>query len=352
MREVIKLVKYYSLKKILKNNSQYNVIIGERSNGKTYACLKYALDNFFKKGEEFVYLRRWNDDVKTKRMQTLFTPFKDYLEKRNGKVIFKSGTFYFVDLDTEIETVMAYALSISEVEHMKSSSYENVTTVIFDEFLTRRVYLVNEFVSFMNVLSTIIRKRENVIIFMLGNTVNRFCPYFSEMGLKNIEHMKQGTIDLYKYSSGMTVSVEYCSNLNRVKKGSSYFAFDNPDLKMITEGKWELGIYPHVSWHLYSENIFFSFVISFNDKLYQGDIYNDDNGIYIFIHNKTTPIKEDTWVFSLESVPSKLYNVSVYSGGNKVLNLIKNLFLNNKVFYQDNSVGDSINNYLKGVKYG
>ena len=346
------MVKYYSLKKILKNNSQYNVIIGERSNGKTYACLKYALDNFFKKGEEFVYLRRWNDDVKTKRMQTLFTPFKDYLEKRNGKVIFKSGTFYFVDLDTEIETVMAYALSISEVEHMKSSSYENVTTVIFDEFLTRRVYLVNEFVSFMNVLSTIIRKRENVTIFMLGNTVNRYCPYFSEMGLKNVEHMKQGTIDLYKYSSGMTVSVEYCSNLNKVKKGSSYFAFDNPDLKMITEGKWELGIYPHVSWRLYPENIFFSFVISFNEKLYQGDLYNDDNGIYIFIHDKTTPIKEGTLVYSLESVPNVLYNVSVFTGGNKVLNLIKNLFLNNKVFYQDNSVGDSINNYLKGVKYG
>lgn len=346
------MVKYYSLKKILRNKSQYNVIIGERSNGKTYACLKHALDKFFKTGEEFVYLRRWTDDVKTKRMQTLFTPFKEYLEKRNGKVIFKSGVFYFVDLDTEQETPMAYALSISEVEHMKSSSYENVTTVIFDEFLTRRVYLVNEFVSFMNVLSTIIRKRENVIIFMLGNTVNRYCPYFAEMGLKNIEHMKQGTIDLYKYSSGMTVSVEYCSNLNRVKKGSSYFAFDNPDLKMITEGKWELGIYPHVSWKLYFENVFYSFVISFNNKLYQGDIYNDDNGIYIYIHEKTTDIKEGTLVYSLESVPNKLYNVSVFTGGNKVLNLIKSLFLNNKVFYQDNSVGDSINNYLKGIKYG
>ena len=87
-------------------------------------------------------------------------------------------------------------------------------------------------------------------------------------------------------------------------------------------------------------------------KYYQGDIYNDDNGIYIFIHEKTTDIKEDSLVFSLESVPNKLYNVSVFTGGNKVLNLIKNLFLNNKVFYQDNSVGDAINNYLKGVKYG
>ena len=346
------MVKYYSLNKILKNKSQYNVIFGERSNGKTYACLKYALDKFFKNGEEFVYLRRWTDDVKTKRMQTLFTPFKEYLEKRNGKVIFKGGVFYFVDLETQEETVMAYALSISEVEHMKSSSYENVTTVIFDEFLTRRVYLVHEFVSFMNVLSTIIRKRENVQIFMLGNTVNRYCPYFSEMGLKNVEHMKQGTIDVYRYSSGMTVSVEYCSNVNKGKKGSSYFAFDNPDLKMITDGKWELGIYPHVSWNLYSENIFYTFVISFNNKLYQGDIFNDDIGIYIYIHEKTSVIKDDTIVFSLESKPNKLYNVSVFAGGNKVLNLIKNLFLNNKVFYQDNSVGDAINNYLKGVKYG
>ena len=346
------MVKYYSLNKILKNKSQYNVIFGERSNGKTYACLKYALDKFFKKGEEFVYLRRWTDDVKSKRMQTLFVPFKDYLEKRNGKVIFKKGAFYFVNLETLEETIMAYALSISEVEHMKSSSYENVTTVIFDEFLTRRVYLVNEFVSFMNVLSTIIRKRENVTIFMLGNTVNRYCPYFSEMGLKNIENMKQGTIDVYRYSSGMTVSVEYCSNLSKGKKGSSYFAFNNPDLKMITDGKWELGIYPHVSWNLYSENNFYSFVISFNNKLYQGDIYNDDNGIYIYIHEKTSAIKDGTIVFSLESKPNKLYNVSVFTGGNKVLNLIKNLFLNNKVFYQDNSVGDAINNYLKEVKYG
>ena len=30
---------YYSLKKILAENADYNIIIGERSNGKTYATL-------------------------------------------------------------------------------------------------------------------------------------------------------------------------------------------------------------------------------------------------------------------------------------------------------------------------
>ena len=35
---------FYSLKRILTKNAQYNMIYGERSNGKTYAGLEYALD--------------------------------------------------------------------------------------------------------------------------------------------------------------------------------------------------------------------------------------------------------------------------------------------------------------------
>ena len=34
-------MKYYSLKKIKEKNADYNLIIGERSNGKTYSCKKY-----------------------------------------------------------------------------------------------------------------------------------------------------------------------------------------------------------------------------------------------------------------------------------------------------------------------
>ena len=35
--------KYYSLDRILSKNACYNIIFGERSNGKTYSVLKYAL---------------------------------------------------------------------------------------------------------------------------------------------------------------------------------------------------------------------------------------------------------------------------------------------------------------------
>lgn len=41
--------KYYNLKNLLKENALYNVIIGERSNGKTYATLEYAIKNILKR---------------------------------------------------------------------------------------------------------------------------------------------------------------------------------------------------------------------------------------------------------------------------------------------------------------
>ena len=125
---------------------------------------------------------------------------------------------------------MAYTFALSEMEHDKSTSYPEITTIVFDEFITRRYYLPDEFVLFLNVLSTIIRQRQNVKIFMLGNTVNKYCPYFKEMGLKHISNMEQGTIDVYKLGEGqLTIAVEYCSSTAKTKDSNKYFCFDNSE---------------------------------------------------------------------------------------------------------------------------
>ena len=46
-------LKYYSLDNILKKNSVYNVIFGERSNGKTYAVLKYGIEQYLKQVDKW-----------------------------------------------------------------------------------------------------------------------------------------------------------------------------------------------------------------------------------------------------------------------------------------------------------
>ena len=65
-------MKYYSLKRILERNAVYNMIIGERSNGKSYSVHEYAAEQFYKNGSQLAVVRRWQDDFTGKRGATMF----------------------------------------------------------------------------------------------------------------------------------------------------------------------------------------------------------------------------------------------------------------------------------------
>lgn len=360
-------MKYYSLNKINKKNATYNVIFGERSNGKTYATLKQALENYFSDGSQFAYIRRWSVDVQPKRMNNLFNAIIEdgYLEKLSGgkftAIFYRTGRFYLCTYNDKgkpiynEEDIIGYAFSLSENEHNKANSYPRVTNIIFDEFLTNKIYLPDEFMLFMNTVSTIVRQRTNVKIYMLGNTVNKFCPYFKEMGLTNILTMKQGSIDVYTYGeTKLKVAVEYADSKKKFKKNNFYFAFNNPKLKMITGGAWELNIYPHAPVKWLPKNIMFTYFIDFNDSLYQCEIINKDDNVFTYIHEKTTPIKnpDKDIIYTLDYNPKINYNINILKPLNDYQNKITWFYTHDRVYYQDNNVGDAINNYLKICKRG
>ena len=360
-------MKYYSLNKINKKDATYNVIFGERSNGKTYATLKQVLENYFSDGSQFAYIRRWSVDVQPKRMNNLFNAIIEdgYLEKLSGgkftAIFYRTGRFYLCTYNDKgkpiynEEDVIGYAFSLSENEHNKANSYPRVTTIIFDEFLTNKIYLPDEFILFMNTVSTIVRQRTNVKIYMLGNTVNKFCPYFKEMGLTNILTMKQGTIDVYTYGeTKLKVAVEYADSKKKFKKNNFYFAFNNPKLKMITGGAWELNIYPHAPVKWLPKNIMLTYFIDFNDSIYQCEIINKDANVFTYIHEKTTPIKnpDKDIIYTLDYNPKINYNVNILKPLNEYQNKITWFYTHDRVYYQNNNVGDAINNYLKICKRG
>ena len=178
--------KFYSADHLLKDfpDAQYYVIYGERSNGKTYDALSRGLRNYAKTGDQFAYLRRWGEDIRTKNLSNLFSGHIEngFLKSTFGdewnQIYYRSGKFYLERRDedgniTRDETPCGYAFDLNGMEHYKSTSFPRVTSIIFDEFLSRNGYIPNEFVLFQNSLSTIIRQRDNVKIFMLGNTVNQ-----------------------------------------------------------------------------------------------------------------------------------------------------------------------------------
>lgn len=355
-------LKYYSLKNILERNAQYNLIIGERSNGKTYSVLKYGLERAIKNGEQMAIVRRWQDDFRGKRGASMFDALVNNgeISKISGgewtNVYYFGGRWYFCRYDDKENRVtsefpFAYAFAISSVEHDKSTSYPKISTVLFDEFLTRSAYLPDEFVLFMNVLSTIIRERDNVKIFMLGNTVNKYCPYFAEMGLSHIKEMKPGDIDVYQYGeSNLTVAVEFTASPNKSKPSNIYFAFDNPKLSMIT-GRgdiWEIAVYPHKPCKFAPKDIQYVFFILFNGDVLQCEIVTVDNMGFVFIHRKTTELKSpDTdLIFSPDFDARPNWRRKLTKPVTPLEKRIAYFFQTDKVFYQDNEVGEIVRNYL------
>jgi hypothetical protein len=352
--------KYYSLAHILNRQAHYNIIFGERSNGKSFAVLLHGLKKYLKTGEQMAIVRRWSEDFTGKRGQQMFSAIVSagYISKLsdgkyNGIYYYSSRWFlcsYSEDGKREQdEKPFAYGFSISAGEHDKSSNYPEITTILFDEFLTRRGYLPDEFVLFMNTISTIIRGRKNVTIFMLGNTVNKYCPYFKEMGLLHIPKMRPGDIDVYKYGdSGLRVAVEYTAPTERGKNSDIYFAFDNPKLSMITGGEWEIDIYPHLPVKYSPKDILFIYFIQFNENILQCEIIQKDDMCFTFIHRKTTDLKlKDTdIIYSTVFNADARYKRKITKPDDKISKKIAEFFVRDKVFYADNEIGEIVRNYL------
>lgn len=353
--------KYYSLDNILSKNADYNIIFGERSNGKTYAALKYGIERYLKTGEQMAYIRRWREDLRGKRAENLFANhvanglIEELTDGKFNEVFYLSNKWFLSYYDKDKNkrypdsTPFCFGFCLSEQEHEKSSSYPNVTTIVFDEFLTRRIYLPDEFMLFMNLLSTIIRQRDNVKVFMLGNTVNKFCPYFQEMGLKNVGVMEQGTIDIYRFGEhGATVAVEYCDTIVKQKPSNKYFCFDNQNLQMITGGKWELAVYPHLPCKYKPKDVLFVFYIKFNDAILQGNIIQVGDENFCYIHQKTTPIKDEdnSLIYSLEMNGKPNYKRKLISNASYVESQVSRYFATDKVFFQNNEIGEIVRNYL------
>lgn len=357
--------KYYNIAHLLKDypDAYYYMAFGERSNGKTYSALDYALERYFKHGEQFAYIRRFGEDVKRKNLLTLLSAHVEngrisaLSDGQYSLVNYTGGKFiaYSYDEESGKSTVdkqpMGYAFDLNAMEHHKSTSYPKITTIIFDEFLSRQGYLPNEFILFMNTLSTIIRDRKDVNIFMIGNTVNKYCPYFTEMGLNHIKDQKPGTVDVYNYSyTGLQVVVEYCDPMSKRggKESDIYFAFDNPQLKMITNGAWEISIYPHLENKYRPKDVVTNFFIEFDDSLLHGELVVTDHEYYIFIHPKTTPIKDEDEDIVYTTTPRGKWNYRVgFSNQSDSLSLlIKRMIIENRVFYSDNEIGEVMRNYL------
>jgi hypothetical protein len=334
------------------------MIFGERSNGKSYAVDTYIIDKFFTEDKQFAFVKRFEEDIKTKYMSEVFNPLENYiLEKYNHRIKFYRGQWlvYEDGLEGKISEckVFGYAFSLANVNRTKATSYPEIETILFEEFMSIDCsYINDELNMFLNLISTIVRYRHSVKVFMLANAISKFSPYSQALGIR-LHRIKKGEIILKEYTDKKgfktRFAIERSENVNVFDNNQNtskvvYNNFGNAGVgAMITSGEFEVHAHPRkIASYTFDEirtqptDIIFGkqhrtpFVIKYEDYFYR--IMLAMNGKYVLGFREV----------SEESISYK--NTQYIINGNIFIPGIINI--NNLAYYDDERINRIVNIFV------
>ena len=109
------LMHFYDYHRLLSYSCPVNVLIGELGCGKSYGAKKFVIEQFTKKHSQFLYLRRYDNELKeifekTKSQKDFFDDIKEEfkehtLEAKNRKFYCDGEVFGFAKRMTEARDV-------------------------------------------------------------------------------------------------------------------------------------------------------------------------------------------------------------------------------------------------------
>lgn len=177
-------------------------------------------------------------------MEELFSDFSDICYEKFGCYIQYDGEGKFYITQNGERINVGYKTSIEEGFDDKAYGFgiKKHVTILFEEFMDLS-YMDDEIRLFFQTIGNIVRNEsyQQVEIFMLANTVLKYCPYLDVFGF-DIGKIKIGEIATINSKCGGTAALERCKNKVDVlgkRKTSKYFGFDTATTNMILHGEWE-----------------------------------------------------------------------------------------------------------------
>lgn len=345
----------------LKQGCSYNVAISERSTGKTtnWVLLGLVMNKLY--GTIIQYIRQSENMIMPKnigKMMSVINQFGYVKKLTDGKydaLEYKARCWYYIKYDAgggvaeKSDTVM-FCLDLDHNEFYKSSYNAPLgDLIIFDEFISQR-YRPNEFVTFCDLVKTIIRERLSPVVVMLANTTDRYNTYFQELdiqqellGLKIGQHFKKDVGG----STSVFCELVGSKNEQRAFQNSKFFKFKNPRLASITGGDWAIDSYPHIIKED-SEKLFDGRVIRFNSALVGLEVCKNERlGLFVRAH-RVSKTYDDTIIYTLENIND--VNERFRFGWSHVDAVLWELFDRNKWFYSTNEVGNIVASYVRQAR--
>lgn len=260
---------YYDPLKMPIPETKWNIIMSERSRGKTSEILLLGMVMNKLYGTHIQYLRSREEMIVKKNSEDLFTVIvrEGYVEKlTNGQynsIVYRSRRWYYQKVDEDGNEVerspeqFCTMLSIDRAEIYKSAYNAPLGDyIVFDEFI-ERAYYPDLFISLVDLIKTIARDRLSVVIVCLANTIDKNAIILKDLMITEaIEYMKQGDAKEIVTPKGTRIYVEIMAKVQkkagkkRQKVNTEYYGFDNNRISGITGADtWAVDSYPHPPKH-------------------------------------------------------------------------------------------------------
>lgn len=224
---------WYNYGRLFSYKALLNLIIGLRGGGKTYGAKKQGIRDFLRKGEQFVWVRRFNTELE-EALKNFFGPLQldEDLVKEFGEIEYKieKNAFYINN------KVAGMGMSLTSAGKFKSSEYPNVTKIFFDEFMIEDsggYYLKNEVEVLFGLIETIQRLRDDVRVVLIGNSVSFTNPYFMYFKIKPFTteflHVKERSLVIHMYYNEKFANAKRNTRFGKLVQGTGYeaYAIDN-----------------------------------------------------------------------------------------------------------------------------
>lgn len=339
--------------------SKYFMILSERASGKTSNILLLGLILNRLYGTVIQYIRQYDIMLAPKNARDLFNVLIEcgYIQKltdgRFNSMVYKSRRWYYsrtVDGET-VETAeepVCVCLSIDNNEAYKSS-YNAPTGdfIVFDEFCARR-HAPDEFLLFCDLLSTIIRTRQEPIIWMLGNTIDRYEYYFDELEVADyVKFLKMGERMEVKTSKGTPIYLEFYSLNSRRKSkvNTIFFGFKNSKLNAITGEDWLVVPCQHIEKDDEREVLNNTHYLEYEKNILQIEVcHSEKYGLHCIVHKSSNIDKENITIYTCEIMLDVRYKYRF--GHSKIDKMIWTLYARKKFFYATNSDAAVLSKYV------
>lgn len=352
---------------ILPFEQAWNIILGIRSTGKTTQLIIWGMCLYIKYGIQIQYIRQREIQIAPKNIDNLCDVIKNhgYIEKltrgQYNSCVYHWRKWYFCKCDDagkiidKSDNAFMSCLAIELSEDYKSSyNAPNGDFIIVDEFLSKRGYITDEFIKLNHLLSTIIRLRDTAHIYLSGNLVDRYSPYFDELQLNDtIETIKFG--DHVTLSSNGTKLSIYCQPRPEDKKretvNKKYFGWRSQELTAITgaTGLWAIKMYPKPpkgDFKLLSK----AYILK-NGKYLARELRQTDTMLYVFCYIDNYGYNDETHIlYTCDSDSGYNPRVRYGLGYTETDKVIKKLINAERVYFADNTAGAMLDAYIRDIE--